>query len=113
MNELTTVLSLADGTRLEGSCGFSDRSLWCWISGRTMADCFSLFSDSEKTKLIDSPGIKTGIRYKGFTVLELIKTGTDAFGRMTIDVRLTWPEGGEHSIEKYPMEPEEEEGGAE
>ena len=104
MDGLAYKLTLADGTEFDGSCGFSGRSLWCWILNKSMADCFSIFTNQEKTKEITILYTVTGYRYKGFTSLELIKTGTDALGNPTVDVKLTWPEGGEHSIEEFKIE---------
>ena len=111
MERLAYTLTLADGTELDGSCGLAGRSLWCWVNNKTMADCFVLFTDPEKTKEITILYTVTGYRYKGFTILELIKTGTDALGNETIDVKLTWPEGGEHSVEEFEIDRKKQEGG--
>ena len=113
MNGTAYTVTLADGTVLEGSCGLAGTSLWCWVSNKSMADCFALFTDPEKTNEITILYTVTGYRYRGFTEMELIKTGTDALGKPTVDVKLTWPEGGEHSVEEFPIEKESQEGGDE
>ena len=101
-------LTLADGTELENSsCGFAGRNLWCWIGGKTMAECFAIFSDPEKTKEINIEYYEKSIIYKGFTDFVQIRKGTDVLGNETVDVNLTWPEGGEHSIEEVPKDGEE------
>ena len=110
MNQPVNSLMLADGTVMENSsCGYADKSLWCWISGRSMTDCFPIFSDSKKTNEIVVLFRTGGIRYKGFTELTSIRKGTDVFGKDTIDIRLTWPEDGEHSIEEFQLHKDEEE----
>lgn len=111
MSHLFNTVRLADGTELEGSCGLAGKAVWCWISNLPMADCFTIFTDSEKTKEFSTFYINKGIRYKGFTEMELIKRGTDAFGNETIDIKLTWPDGGEHSVEEFPIVQQTEEGG--
>ena len=91
---------LGDGTVLESSfCGFSDRSLWCWITGKTMMECMKIFSDPIKTETITSYYFVKGYIYRGFTELLLVQKSEN-----TVDVRLTWPEGGEHSIEEIEDE---------
>ena len=103
-------LVMADGTTFEdSSCGFGDRYLWCWLKRRAMAECFAIFTDPEKTSEIAMVYNTKTVVYKGFTELLLIKRGVDVFGDETVDVRLTWPEGGEHSIEEFTPEPEEPE----
>ena len=111
MNGTAYTVTLADGTVLEGSCGLAGRSLWCWVSDKSMADCFAIFTNPEKTSKITILYTVTGYRYRGFTEMELIKTGTDALGNATVDVKLTWPEGGEHSVEEFQIEKETQEGG--
>lgn len=108
MNTLINCLVLADGTILENSSGgYADRNLWCWINGKTMNECYALFTDPEKTKTITVNYATSQIIYKGFTELLLIKKGTDGFDHETVDVRLTWPEGGEHEIiEVVPVDEE-------
>lgn len=97
MPEYREDLILGDGTILENShCGYSDRYLWCFISGKTMLECVQIFSDSEKIAEMKSHYLFNGYLYKGFTDLLLVEKNTDG----SINVRLTWPEGGEHSVEK-------------
>ena len=104
MEELLNCLVMADGTVLESSsCGYADKNLWCWVSGKTMSECFAIFSDPEKTSEITVLYTTSGIRYRGFTDMTVIRKGTDGLGNDTMDVQLTWPEGGEHSIEEFPI----------
>ena len=113
MNQPKNSIMLADGTVLENSsCGAAEKSLWCWVSGHSMADCFAMFNDSERTNTITVLFNTSGVIYRGYTEMQLIKRGTDALGHQTTDVRMTWPEGGEHSIEeiKLSKDPPEEEG---
>ena len=108
MDRPKNCLILADGTVLENSsAGFADRSLWCWISGMSLADCFPIFIDPEKTKEISAIYTKTGIRYRGFKDMQIIRKGTDVFGNDTVDVRLTWIDGEEHSIEEFEIDDNE------
>ena len=98
-------ITLGDGTILEDSyCGYDpgSRYLWCYVSGKSMMDCMRLFSDSYKTSTIISYYFVKGYVYKGFTELLLVQKSND-----TVDVRLTWPEGVEHSVEELE-EPEDE-----
>ena len=89
-------ITLGDGTVLENSyCGYSERSLWCWISGKSLIECARLFSDPYKTSVITSYYFGNGVIYRGFTELLLVQNSEN-----TVDVRLTWPEGGEHSVEE-------------
>lgn len=99
-------LLLAGNTLIENSsCGAGGSDLWCWVKGKTMAECLDLFDDPEKTSEIIAGYTTSRIRYTGYTRMILIKRNPD-----TIDVRLTWPEGGEHSITELPVEaPEMEE----
>ena len=102
-------LVLADGTVLENSsCGFAERDLWCWIHDVTMAECFAIFNDPEKTKEIAAVYNTQTVIYKGFTELLAVKRSSDVLGVETVDVRLTWPEGGEHSIEEVTSSGEED-----
>lgn len=104
MEELMNCLVMADGTVLEASsCGYADKNLWCWVSGKTMPECFAIFNDPEKISEITVLYTTSGIRYKGFTDMITIRKGSDGLGNETVDVQLTWPEGGEHSIEEFPI----------
>ena len=108
MSQPANSLQLADGTILEdSSCGFADKTIWCWIKGRTMADCFALFSDPEKTKTISMMYHASGYRYKGFTDMQVIRKGMDALGRETVDIKLAVPDGGTYSIEEFETTGEE------
>ena len=95
-NPIEKSIILGDGTVLENSfCGYSGRDLWCWVSGKTMMECMKIFSDPMKTDVITSYYFVKGYIYRGFTELLLIQKSDNS-----IDVRLTWPEGGEHSVEE-------------
>lgn len=91
---------LADGTILSNShCGYSDRNLWCMIrdNDKSLQDLFLKFTDPAKTQeIIDRYSRPHSVRYRGFTEFLLIKKNEDS-----VDIRLTWPEGGEHSIEEF------------
>lgn len=105
----TASLTLADGTLLENSsCGGADNSLWCWITGKSMEECFTLFNNPNKTNEITVRYNTMGIRYKGYTEMQVIRRGKDVFDNDTVDVRMTYPEGAEHSIEEFeiPKEPQ-------
>ena len=111
MSLLDSRLILADGTVLENSsCGFADKTLWCWIRGLTMADCFSIFTDPDKTNEITCLYYHTGYKYTGFTNIEVIRKGMDSLGGTTIDIKLT-PDGNDFSIEELPINQIIEEGG--
>lgn len=109
MEQPANSLKMADGTIFENSdCGYSKDTLWCWIHDVSMTQCFSVFSDAEKTKDITVRYHTSEIEYKGFTELTIIKKGTDVLGKETVDLCLTWPEGGEHSIEERTITPNED-----
>ena len=73
-----------------------------------MAECFQLFSDPEKTKMITVLFNASGVIYRGYTDLMVIKKGLNTLGETTIGIRLSWPEGGEHSIEEIKVLKDEE-----
>lgn len=113
MNAFNTSLLLADGTVLENcSCGFADKTIWCWTNGLSMADCFSIFSDPTKTNTISCLYMTHGVRYRGFTEMDAIRKSLDSFGNETVNVRLV-PVGDNYEIEEFPINNTEEEGGAE
>lgn len=95
---------LGDGTILEDSyCGYSEnKNLWCFVYGKTMMECTEIFSDPYKTSHITSYFYDNGMICKGFTELILVQKSN-----LGVDVRLTWPEGGEHSVEELE-EPEDD-----
>jgi len=89
------------------SCGYSDRYLWCWIPDQKLVYVFELFSDPENLKTIQCKFLNQRTLYKGFTELMAIQKSEDSMGKYQIEVRLTWPEGGEHEI--IPIEDEKTE----
>jgi hypothetical protein len=94
---------LADGSIVMASyCGYSDRDLWCMTTGLSMMECMQIFSNPQKTQVIESYYFGLGYRYTGFTELLLVQKSEQG-----VDIRLTWPEGAPHSIEK--IEPVKEE----
>ena len=102
-NEYLEAIILGDGTVLENShCGYADRDLWCFVKGKEMAECFQIFSDTEKTSVIQCHILSKKYQYTGFTELLLVKKSDS-----TVDIRLTWPEGAPHSVEELE-EPEDE-----
>ncbi len=96
---------LSDGTVLDNSfCTPINNSLWCWIADTSIPECAKIFSDPFRTDTITAYGY-TGCRiYHGFTKLLLVEQLNN-----TVDVRLTWPEGGEHSVEELEDETSETE----
>lgn len=109
MNQPANSLRLADGTILENSsCGGSDHFLWCWISDKSMAECFSIFSDPEKTCEIVASYVTERIIYRGYTDMITLQKADDPMTQTEIRVRLTWPEGGEHSIITEPITGDDE-----
>ena len=108
MEKLQNCLVLADGTVLpKSSCGYSDKNLWCWVSGKTMAECFALFTDPLNLQTIECYYVTEKYIYKGFTEMILIQKSETGLGEPQIDIRLTWPEGGEHSVEVEDLNDDE------
>lgn len=98
-------ITLADGTVLQDSyCGYSSPDLWCFVKGLTMPECMQIFINSEKTAVIESRYYVKGYRYTGFTDLLLVQKSEDG-----VNIRLTWPEGGPHSVEEFDLETKTEE----
>lgn len=106
IDPLAKYVILADGTELKNTyCSMTDNgtSLWCWVNGKSFSECFKLFEDPYKTSEITSYYYGKKYIYHGFTEILLIQKSYND----NIDVRLTWPEGGEHSVEELE-EPEDE-----
>ena len=61
-------LIFLDGSEIEnGSCGYSNGCLWCWITGYTMQQAAAIFFDPSKTgKIIYEYG-EMSDKYDGFT----------------------------------------------
>ena len=61
-------LILMDGTQIEdGSCGYADRRLWCYVKNYTMPQAAQVFLDPSKTgKIIFQYGDMSD-EYDGFT----------------------------------------------
>ena len=93
-------LILADGTRINGSCGYAEKNLWVWIEDMTIAECFDLFNSPLRTQKITCEYFTHNKVYTGFTVIKTIRVMEN-----TIDICLNWPEGGEHSIIDIPVTP--------
>lgn len=61
-------LILNDETVIEdGSCGYANGCLWCWVTGFTMAEAAAIFFDSEKTAKIVYEYGEMSNEYDGFT----------------------------------------------
>lgn len=62
-------LILKDGTTIEdGTCGYADGHLWCWLPGFTMQEAAQIFFDPEKTgRITFEYGEFTDV-YEEFTV---------------------------------------------
>lgn len=96
---------LSDGTILEnGFCTPINNSLWCWIPNKNLLECTKLFSDLFRTDAITAYDYVGARVYHGFTKLLLVEQLNDV-----VDVRLTWPEGGEHSVEEFEDETDADE----
>lgn len=92
----SNTIILADGTILENcGCGYANGSLWLWFEDKSMKECFDLFIDPKITKKIEMYYVTEKITYVGFTSMLLIRH-QESDDR--IEVRMTWPDGGEHSI---------------
>ena len=63
-------LIFKDGTTIEnGSCGYSQGFLWCWIHGYTMQEAAAIFFDPNKTGKITYEYGEMSDDYVGFTNL--------------------------------------------
>ena len=61
-------LILMDGTIIEnGSCGYADGRLWCWITGYTMPQAAQVFFDPAKTVRIVYEYGEMADTYEDFT----------------------------------------------
>lgn len=99
MDQPINSLLLADGTIIENSsCGAGGKDLWCWVTGKSMAECFAIFNDAAKTREITIKYNTSMVKYIGYTDMLLIKKDDP-----NVSIRLTWPEGGEHSIIEIPV----------
>lgn len=76
-------LILLDGTIIEnGSCGYADGNLWCWITGYTMQQAAAIFFDPDKTgKIIFEYG-EMSDEYEGFT--NCINLFIDSDGKVSV-----------------------------
>ena len=45
-------ITLNDGTILDGSVGYAEGFLWCYLTGYTMAEAATMFLDPQKTEKI-------------------------------------------------------------
>ena len=62
-------LILMDGTRIEnGSCGYAEGRVWCWITGYTMPEAAAVFFDPAKTGRITFEYGEMSDVYEGYTV---------------------------------------------
>lgn len=62
-------LILQDGTQIEnGSCGYADGRLWCWVTGYTMPEAAQVFFNPEKTGTIRFEYGEMADEYEGYTV---------------------------------------------
>lgn len=61
-------LVFADGTIIEdGSCGYAEGNLWCWVTGFTMPQAAQIFLDPAKTERIIFQYGGMEQAYDGFT----------------------------------------------
>lgn len=80
---------LADGTILVADAGYANGDLWIWIRNleKTFVEYAVIFSDPEKTKIIQYvwPRMKIEENYEGFTRLTTITVNDD--GQISIRMR--------------------------
>ena len=71
-------LILADGTRIEdGTAGYADGFLWCYLQGLSMMEAGALFFDPAKTsEIIFEYGEMQDV-YHGMTQCRIIRMDTD------------------------------------
>lgn len=68
-------ITLNGGTVLDGSVGYAEGFLWCYLTGYTMAELAAMFLDPQKTgKIIFSHG-ENDDTYEGFTDCRLLQVG--------------------------------------
>lgn len=71
-------LILADGTRIEdGTAGYAEGFLWCYLQGLSMAEAGVLFFDPAKTARIVFEYGEMSDTYEGMTDCRLIRMDTD------------------------------------
>lgn len=90
-------LILADGTVLENcDCGYTNRSLWCFLKGISFGEAFQYFSSPDKfqsvTLELEYMDFTDQIKYSGFEAITSIVQSEN-----TVDVRV---EGYKIDIEK-------------
>ena len=101
MNEPTNCLILADGTVLENSSGgYADGQLWCWVKGKTLGECFALFTDESKTREIVVRYSTQQFVYVGMTDMLLIKKDEE---ESEITIRMAHPNGRRPEIREEPV----------
>ena len=81
-------LILADGTVLNNcECGYSNRNLWCFLTGIPFGEAFQYFSSPEKYKsvtfVMKFGDITDSITYSGFEQITAVQQS-----EFTVDVRL-------------------------
>ena len=96
-NDIQYKLILADGTVLNNcECGYSNRTLWCFLKGIPFGEAFQYFSGPEKfntvTFVMHFGDIINKIKYSGFEQITSVQQN-----EFTVDVRL---EGYKIDIEK-------------
>ena len=98
-------LILADGTVLENcECGYSNRNLWCFLSGIPFSEAFQYFSGPEKFNTVifemTFGSITDRITYKGLEHITAVQQSEH-----TVDVRL---EGYKIDIERERIFPDQD-----
>ena len=74
---------LADNTKIEGGeCGYSDGFIWCWMSGKTMAQAAAIFTKPKNTEVIVFEYGEMSDRYEGYTECRNIMMESD--GRIAV-----------------------------
>lgn len=77
---------LADGTELitDEGAGEASNALWCWLHGITIQEAATLFTDTEKTKVIRFVYGEYMDEFRGFTDLLMVSASQKG-----ADVQLT------------------------
>ena len=86
-------LILADRTKIEnGTAGYADGLLWCYLPGLSMADAGALFFDPAKTSRIIFEYGEMSDTYEGMTDCRLIRVDTDGM------IAVCMAKGGEDNV---------------
>lgn len=83
MNQEGQRLILKDGTKIEdGSCGYADGRLWCWVHGYSLQQAARIFTNPAKTGKIVYQYGEMSSEYDGFT--ECVNLFIDNDGKVSV-----------------------------